>query len=244
MRMIRIFALISALLLALPAQAGATDSVVLAAGAGYKKMVNALYEAYRTKTGAQIDLIYGNMGKVTTLAKESGKVDIVLGDARFLLENAALDVTEKTELGRGRLVLAFARGSKFSKVADLDNPEAGRIALPDTAKAIYGRAARQYLAKTGRLPAIQPRLVEVSTVPQVFSYLATGEVDMGFLNLTHTLNVADKLGGYEVLDDTDYAPISIIAGILASSPNRDGAKAFLAFLKTGEAQAIVRTNGL
>lgn len=90
MRMIRVFALISALLLALPAQAGATDSVVLAAGAGYKKMVNALYEAYRTKTGAQIDLTYGNMGKVTTLAKESGKVDIVLGDARLLLENAAL----------------------------------------------------------------------------------------------------------------------------------------------------------
>lgn len=244
MRMIRIFALISALLFALPAQAGATDSVVLAAGAGYKKMVNALYEAYRTKTGAQIDLIYGNMGKVTTLAKESGKVDIVLGDARFLLENAALDVTEKTELGRGRLVLAFAKGSKFSKVADLDDPEAKRIALPDTAKAIYGRATRQYLTKTGRLPGIQPRLVEVGTVPQVFSYLATGEVDMGFLNLTHTLNVADKLGGYEVLDDKDYAPISIIAGILANSPNKDGAAAFLDFLKTDEAQAIVRANGL
>ncbi|WP_316900019.1 molybdate ABC transporter substrate-binding protein [Pseudodesulfovibrio indicus] len=244
MRMIRIFALISALLFALPAQAGATDSVVLAAGAGYKKMVNALYETYQKKTGAQIDLIYGNMGRVTTLAKESGKVDIVLGDAQFLLKKAALPVTEKTELGRGRLVLAFAKGSKFSKVADLDNPEAGRIAMPDTSKAIYGRAARQFLEQTGRLPAIQSRLVEVATVPQVFSYLATGEVDMGFLNLTHVLNVADKLGGYEVLDEKDYAPISIIAGILTTSPNKAGAEAFLAFLKTDEAQAIVRANGL
>jgi molybdate transport system substrate-binding protein len=232
------------LILAVPASAWADTDIVLAAGAGYKKMVNALNAAYRKKTGNTLDLIYGNMGRVTTLAKESGKVDIVLGDQQYLLHRASLAVTDKTELGRGKLVLAFAKGSQFSKVADLDNPEAGRIAMPDASKAIYGKAAREYLTKTGRLPGIKPRLVEVATVPQVFSYLATGEVDMGFLNLTHALNVKDKLGGYEILDEKDYSPISIIAAILTSSENKERARAFIEFVKTDEAQAIVRENGL
>lgn len=244
MRFMRICTLMLSLILALPASAWADGDVVLAAGAGYKKMVNALNAAYQKKTGQTLDLIYGNMGRVTTLAKESGKVDIVLGDQQFLLKRAALAVTEKTELGRGKLVLAFAKGSKFSKVADLDNPEAGRIAMPDSSKAIYGKAAREYLTTTGRLPDIKPRLVEVATVPQVFSYLATGEVDMGFINLTHALNVKDKLGGYEVLDDKDYSPISIIAAVLESSANKDKAQSFIDFVKTDEAQAIVRANGL
>ena len=244
MRIFRCFTLILALALVLPAGASASDNVVLAAGAGYKKMVNALAEAYTNKTGKHLDLIYGNMGKVTTLAKESGKVDVVLGDSQYLLKKAALPVSAQTELGRGKLVLAFAKGSTFSTAADLDNPAAKRIALPDTSKAIYGKAAREYLKSTNRLPDIQPRLVEVATVPQVFSYLATNEVDMGFLNLTHALNVSDKLGGFVVLDVKDYAPISIIAAVLANAPDKEEAQAFLDFVQTAEAQAIVRANGL
>lgn len=240
----RICAVMLTLLLALPTSAFSGDKLVLAAGAGYKKMVNALNAAYEKKTGRSMDLIYGNMGRVTTLAKESGKVDIVLGDRQFLIVRAALPVTDETELGRGKLVLAFAKGSEFSKESDLDNPKAGRIALPDTSKAIYGKAAREYLLTTGRLPDIKPRLVEVATVPQVFSYLATNEVDMGFINLTHALNVKDKLGGYMVIDEKNYSPISIIAAVLESSANKEQARAFLDFVKTAEAQAIVRANGL
>ena len=230
--------------LALPTGACASDNLVLAAGAGYKKMVNALAEVYERKTGTRLDLIYGNMGRVTTLARESGAVDIVLGDSDFLLGKAALPVVAKAELGRGKLVLAFARDSRFSRETDLDNPDAGRIALPDTRQAIYGKAAREYLKTTGRLPAIQPRLVEVATVPQVFSYLTTNEVDMGFINLTHALNVAAELGGYIVLDEKDYEPISIVAAVLQTSVRTAEGLAFLEFIRSDEAQAIVRANGL
>lgn len=222
------------------AQAG---DVVLAAGAGYKKMVNALNAAYKERTGNFLDLIYGNMGRVTTLARESGKVGLVLGDETFL-DKADLPFAKRVVLGRGKLVLAFAKSSKFSRLEDLDNPEAGRIALPDTKKAIYGMAAREYLQSSGRLPAIKPRLVEVATVPQVFSYLNTSEVDMGFMNLTHALNVQKQIGGYVVIDEKGYSPIRIIVGVLASCPDKQQADAFLAFLETPEAKEIINKHGL
>ncbi len=225
------------------APAAHANDLVLAAGAGYKKMVNALNTAYKEQTGSGLSLIYGNMARVTTLARQSGEVGLVLGDGAFLTK-AGLPMVTRLELGRGKLVLAFARGSRFSKVKDLDDPQAGRIALPDTSKAIYGKAAREYLRSSGRLPAIQPRLVEVATVPQVFAYLNTNEVDMGFMNLTHALNVRDKIGGYALIDEDGYAPISIIAGVLDTCPDKDKADAFLAFLKTDKARKIVRAHGL
>ncbi|WP_419786661.1 molybdate ABC transporter substrate-binding protein [Pseudodesulfovibrio sp.] len=236
--------LLALIIVACLATAASAEGLVLAAGGGYKKMVNALNALYLKETGQSLDLIYGNMGKVTTLAKESGKVGMVLGDRSYLVGKAKLSLSEEMELGHGKLVLAFGKGSKYSKISDLDDPEAGRIAMPDSGKAIYGRAAREFLKKTGRLPAIKPRLVEVATVPQVFAYLSTNEVDMGFLNLTHALNVRDHLGGYVIIDESEYSPIRIIVGVMDSCPDKVAAKAFLSFLETPNAQSIIRANGL
>ncbi|MEZ0575661.1 molybdate ABC transporter substrate-binding protein [Halodesulfovibrio aestuarii] len=242
MNLLRI-AILGVFLLVSSVTTGWADTVVLASGAGYKKMVTALTSAYTQKTGHTVDLIFGNMARVTTLAKQKDKVGLVLGDSSFL-ERAHLPMQSAQELGRGKLVLAFSKSVKASTVADLDNPHVSRIALPDAKKAIYGKAAREFLQSSGRLPSIQPKLLEVSTVPQVFSYIATNEVDMGFLNLTHALNVADKLGGYVLVDDSLYSPISIVVGVLANASQKKEQQDFLQFLNTPEAQAIVRKHGL
>lgn len=236
-------AVLSVFLLVATVTTGLADTVVLASGAGYKKMVNALADAYGQQTGQSVDLIFGNMARVTTLAKQKDKVGLVLGDVCFL-KKAKLPILAMQELGRGKLVLAFSKSSGASTVGDLDSPQIRRIALPDGKKAIYGKAAREFLQSSGRIPAIQPKLLEVSTVPQVFSYLATNEVDMGFLNLTHALNVADKLGGYELVDEALYSPISIVVGVLANASQEKEQKDFLRFLNTLEAQAIVHEHGL
>lgn len=242
MNIVRIF-LMSVFLFVSTVTAGWADNVVIASGAGYKKMVNALSAAYTEQTGSSVDLIFGNMARVTMLAKQGDKVGLVLGDARFL-KKAQLPMTAMQELGRGKLVLAFSKLSNAKTVADLDNSKTKRIALPDGKKAIYGKAAREFLSSSGRLPNIQPKLVEVSTVPQVFSYIATNEVDMGFINLTHALNVAEKLGGYVVLDEALYSPISIVVGVLNNSARKSEQQAFLNFLNTPQAQAIIHNHGL
>lgn len=243
------FTMVVALLLVavvggVPATAYPAEEVVLASGAGYRKMVDTLNAAYEAGSGNKLRLVYGNMARVSALARQSGQVDLVLGDEFFLVHTADLRFRKTRELGRGRLVLAFARSSEFSRVADLDNDLVGRIALPDTRRAIYGKAAREFLQSTGRLPAIEPRLMEVATVPQVFAYLATNEVDMGFINLTLALAVKDKLGGYVVIDETDHAPIRIVVGALATSEHKKDVANFFDFLETPTARMIIREHGL
>jgi molybdate transport system substrate-binding protein len=226
------------------APAGAQDEpLVLASGGGYKKMVNALVTAYTAKTGRTVDRMYGNMSRVTALGRTSGRVDVVLG-AQAFLTGAGLKMTQVYLLGRGRLVIAWAGSNVFHSPQDLCHPSVTRIAVPDMHQAIYGKAAREYLYSTGVYDQIKDKLVEVATVPQVFSYLATNEVDFGFLNLTHALNVADKLGGYVPLDETMYKPIKIVLVQLYNAPHKAAAADFYTFLASDEAQKIIAANGL
>lgn len=231
------------LLLAAPPAFADDGALVLASGAGYKKMVNALVEEYSSQTGRHVDLVYGNMAQVTSQARTSGKVDLVLG-AEFFLGDGSIDAAATHKLGRGRLVLAWPKGKGNPSSESLTSAQTMRIALPNTKHAIYGKAALEYLQRTGIYEQIRQKLVEVATVPQVYAYLAADEVDLGFLNLTHALNVRDTLGGFVELDGQFYDPIRIVVCELRSPPHPDAANDFLRFLKSGKAVEIVRANGL
>lgn len=219
----------------------AADSLLIASGAGYKTVMEPLAQAYADRTGNVVERIYGNMGQIIGQAGTSGKVDLLVGEEGFL-RASKLALAESTPLGRGRLVLAWPKGKPEPK--DLRDASIGRIAQPDPGRAIYGKAAHEYLENTGLLAALGDRLVIVGTVPQVFTYVVTGEVDAGFMNLTQALAGKDRLGGYTEVDSGKYRDIAISCIRLAGSPNPDAARSFAEFLKTDAARAIIGAHGL
>ena len=225
--------------LALPALA--ENTLLIASGAGYKTVVEALAVAYAKESGATVERIYGNMGQIVGQAQNSGKVDLVVGEDSFL-RASTLSLADATALGKGRLVMAWPMGK--SQPADLTSAKIGRIAIPDATLAIYGKAAMEYLSNSGQYEALKDKLVVVGTVPQVFTYLSTGEVDAGFLNLTQAMAVAKQLGGYIEMDEKFYKPIAIACIRLQTSPNSAAAKDFARFLQTEEARAILKAHGL
>jgi molybdate transport system substrate-binding protein len=225
-------------LLTLPALAG---PLLVASGAGYKAVVEALAEAYAKESGTTVERIYGNMGQIIGQAKASGKVDLLVGEEGFL-RGSDLPLAESTPLGKGRLVLAWPKGK--AEPPDLKAPGVARIAMPDPARAIYGKAAFEYLDNSGLHDPLKDKLVVVGTVPQVFAYLATGEVDAGFMNLTQAVAAADKIGGFREMDEKLYKPIAIACIRLATSPSADAARKFAEFLGTDAARAIISTHGL
>jgi len=239
----RLLAALLALTLFLPTAAVAAGSLTVASGAGYKRMVNALAAAYEARGGATVDRVYGNMAQTLTQAKAGGVVDMVIG-ARYFLDKSGIAFASMRSLGRGRLVVACAKGVTFASADDLLGPEVTRIGIPDTKRAIYGRAALEYLQHTGLYDKIKNKLFMVATIPQVSSYVITGEVDMGFVNSTHVLAVEDKIGGWGLAEEDKYEPIDIVIGVTPDAPHPDMLQPFLDFLATDAARAIIRANGL
>jgi molybdate transport system substrate-binding protein len=63
-------------------------------------------------------------------------------------------------------------------------------------------------------------LLEVEGVPQVGSYITSGEVDAGFVNKTEALAIAGRAGSVLELPQSCYDPIEISLGTVRdrSSP--------------------------
>ncbi|MHC1789432.1 molybdate ABC transporter substrate-binding protein [Solidesulfovibrio sp.] len=229
-----------ALLLAGPALA---ESLTVAAGAGYKKPVTELAKAFETASGITTERMFGNMGQVTTQAKGSGAIDVLIGEKGFL-EAAGFSLDGAVVLGRGVLVVAWPKGRTLAAPADIAAPGVTRLAMPDPARAIYGKAAARYLERTGLEKAVAGKLLVVATVPQVTTYLQSGEVDAGFVNRTDVMDAGESIGGYIEIDQSLYDPIEIVAVAVAGAKNAAAAKAFATFLAGPEARDIARRHGL
>ena len=221
----------------------AQAKIIIAAGAGYRSLVDDLATSYTAATGNQVERIYGNMARVTAQARNSGAVDMVLGDKSFL-DKSKLNCSAVQKIGKGRLVIAFPKGKKFSDVDDLLSADVTRIALPDTKRAIYGKAAMQYLHSKKIFKKVEPKLLMVATVPQSASYIVAGEVDYAFINQTHARKIAKSIGGYVAVDESAYTPILIIIEQMKQSANPAECSAFMKFLNSDTAIKIVADHGM
>ncbi|MDC7125327.1 MAG: molybdate ABC transporter substrate-binding protein [Spirochaetales bacterium] len=220
------------------------ESLILAAGAGYKKPVMEICKEFTADTGIKVENIFGNMQTVSTQVKQSGKVGVLIGDISFL-KNPRLGVeySEYKNLGTGKLVLAYPRGIKISSTEELLDSKISRISMPDIKKAIYGKAAKEYIENTNLWNSVQDKIIPAATVPQVSSYLVAGEVDAGFINLTDAIGIKDKIGGY-FLVDKKYSSIEIVAGTISGFENELPVKEFIKFLSTDKAKKILDKYGL
>ncbi len=233
--------LILILVLCLPVSAQA--KIVIASGAGYRALVDELSDTYTKETGNKVERIYGNMSRVTAQARISGAVDMVLGDIDFL-EKAKLSAKTKQTIGTGKLVVAYPKGTSYHNESDLLSTSVTRIALPDTQKAIYGKAAMQYLRGKGIYNKVESKLLIVGTVPQAASYVIAGEVDYALINLTHARKISKSIGGYALINQKDYTPIRIVIWQMEGAANGKECVGFMTFLKSVKAHKIIANHGM
>jgi len=220
------------------------ESLLIAAGAGYKRPVAELAEAYEKKTGNKVEQIYGHMAGVVTQARQSGKVALIFGDLSYLEKVEGLSFSAFLPVGNGKLVVGWPTGKTLKSALDLADPRFARIAIPDPKAAIYGIAAMEFVRSANIEAAVKDRLQIVSTVPQVSAYLITGEIDAGLFNLTEALAIKDKIGGYVDVDQKYYSPIRIVAGVVKGFEDQGAVKALNDFLKTNEARSVLAKYGL
>ncbi|MBO8093284.1 MAG: molybdate ABC transporter substrate-binding protein [Prosthecochloris sp.] len=225
-------------------QASAQASeITIASGAGYKRPLQEINTLYMQQTGNSVSAVYGNMFQIISQADMSGRIAIMIGDQNFF-DRSQLDFSRFQTVGQGRLVLAWRSGLEITGIEDITSERIERIGLPAPAKAIYGKAAMEYLENSGLMNRISGKLLKLSTVPQVSSYLISKEIDAGFINLTDAKGITEKIGGYLPAETTLYQEITISAGVLEGFENSDEVSSYLDFLESREARNILSTYGL
>ena len=234
-------------LVALPAATAATaaqaaDTVLIGAIGGYRKPVLEVIEAFRKETGLGAEAAFGHIKQIETQARQNQEVAFLIGDRKLLEPTGLFSGFER--LGMGRLVLVAGKGRQLASLDDLKKPAFGRIALPHRTRTVFGNAAGACLAHMGLADELAAKLLEVDSVPQVGSYVVSGEVDAGFVNKTEALAIADRAGPALELPHACNEPIEISLGTVKDRTLTAAQRRFQAFLQGDVARGIMNANGL
>lgn len=223
----------------------AADAQV-AVAANFTEPAKAIAAAFKAKTGHTATLSFGSSGQFYTQMAHGAPYEVFLSaDAerpqKAEQEGLAVPRTRFT-YAVGRLVL-YSRtpGLVDGKGAVLTSDRFAKLAIADPAAAPYGEAAVETMRKLKVYDALAPKIVRGASITQAYQYVATGNAELGFVALSQ---VIDERGGSRWLVPTaDHAPIQQQAVLLRTGEKNPAARAFLTFLKSPAAIAIIKRYG-
>ncbi len=225
-----------------PAVAASTR---VAVAANFTEAAQEIAAAFTAATGDIAELSFGSTGTLYTQISQGAPSQVFLAadaerPAKAIAEGLAVDGSRFT-YATGRLVLYSSEPSRVTGETTLTEGAFDRLAIANPATAPYGAAAVAVLDALGVYEAVRPKLVQGTSIAQAYQFVATGNAELGLVALAQ---IAGKPGGsrWQVPAEL-HAPIDQDAVLLEAGRDSAAAGAFLDFLKSPEAAAIIRRYG-
>ncbi|WP_299539636.1 molybdate ABC transporter substrate-binding protein [Phenylobacterium sp.] len=232
--------------LALGSGAARAAETQVAVAANFTEPAKAIAAAFRAATGHTAVLSFGSSGQFYAQMAHGAPYEAFLSadaDRPKQAERDGLGVAgTRFTYAVGRLVLySKTPGLVDGGGAVLSSGRFNKLSIADPAAAPYGLAAVQTMQKLGVYNAIKPKIVTGSSITQAYQFVDTGAAELGFVAYSQVINVAG--GSSWLVPAADHAPIDQQAILLHTGENNPAAKAFLTFLKSPAAVAIIRKYG-
>lgn len=242
------FGLLGALL-ATMAQVANAGEVSAAVAANFTAPVQQIAELFQKETGHTVKFSFGSSGKFYSQIQNGAPFDVFLAaDEKNpkLLEQEGLAVKDSRFVyALGKLVLWSAKpGFVDSKGAVLGKEGFNKVAYADPKLAPYGLAAQETLQKMNLWDKVQSKLVTGESITQTYQFAATGNAELAFIALSQiTKDGKQSEGSFWLVPADMYNPIKQAAVQLTAAKDKAAAEAFLKYLKSEKAVAIIRSFG-
>ncbi|MDE2593709.1 MAG: molybdate ABC transporter substrate-binding protein [Burkholderiales bacterium] len=230
------------------ATARAAD-VQVAVAANFAGPFQKIASDFAAATGHKAIAISGSTGKFFTQIKEGAPFEVLLAaddEAPRKLEEEGLSVKgQRFTYAKGKLVLWSAMpGYVDNHGAVLKAGSFTRLAMANPRLAPYGAAALTSLKALGLFDALQPKIVQGDNIAQTQQFVATGNAELGFVALSQ-VQVPGKtaIGSWWVIPSSLYSPLLQDAVLLKKGQANPAAAALLSYLKSEQAQAVIRAYG-
>jgi molybdate transport system substrate-binding protein len=234
---------LAAALMAAPALAADTQ---VAVAANFAEPAKEIATAFKAATGNTAILSVGSSGQFYAQMARGAPYEVFLSadaDRPKKAEQDGLGVTGT------RFTYAIGRLMLYSKTPGLVDPGGAvlrsgnyqKLAMADPLQAPYGVAATQTLRKLGLYDRVKPKLVLGSSLTQTYQFVSTGAAELGFVAYSQVIK--EPGGSRWLVPATFHAPIEQQAILLYTGQNNPAAKAFLTFLKSPAALAIIKSYG-
>ena len=243
----RIFHSLMAVLIALavqnmPAFAGSTH---VAVAANFSDAAKEIASAFKTRTGHDAVLSFGSSGQLLAQIQQGAPYKIFLSadDERpraLISEGLAVEGTRFT-YAVGKLVLWSKDASLIKGEDSLKAASFSKMAIANPAAAPYGAAALEVLKSLKLDEVWKSRIVMGNSIAQTFQFIETGNAEAGFVALSQL--AGHTAGSRWLVPQSLYSEIRQDAVLLKSGLQDEVSRAFLDFLKTPDARAIIEKFG-
>lgn len=223
----------------------------VAAAADLQPVLPVLAERYEKATGVKIVANYGSSATLATQILNGAPTDLFLG-ADFVFPEKIVaaglaDGTAPTQYAKGTLVLWARKDSPLQPISldTLMDKRMTSVAIANDLHAPYGQAAVAALKRMHMYDQVKPHLVIAENIAQAAQFVQSGNAQLGIISLTAASSQRFQAEGTFVrVPTSSYAPIIQCAVVMARSPMRTEAHAFLDWLLKPEIQAVMATMGL
>ena len=162
--------------------------VRVALAANFATPMKLLVSRFEKETGHKALLSVGATAKLYAQIKSGAPFDVFLAadtdtPTRLEQDSAAVPGSRFT-YATGRLMLWSAQADTVDAQGDvLRNGNFKHLALAAPKLAPYGAAAMQTLTRLGLMDRLRPKLVLGESIGQTYSFVATGNAELGFVAL-------------------------------------------------------------
>jgi len=226
-------------------------TVTVAAAADLAYVMSEIAANFEKATGCKIRVSTGSSGNFLSQIENGAPFDVFFSaDIEYprKLETEGLAVPGSAYLyAIGKIVLWVRNDSRLdvSKgVAVLRDPSIQKVAIANPRHAPYGRAAVEALRNADVYDAVKERFVLGENISQAAQFVESGNADTGILALSLVLSPGLKeKGRFWRVPENLYAPIQQGVVLVRASQNIQGARAFLDYIKSPAAAALLERNG-
>nr|WP_230989541.1 molybdate ABC transporter substrate-binding protein [Devosia faecipullorum] len=218
------------------------ESVNVAVAANFTAVAEELAGLFEAETGHEVELSFGATGGLYTQITQAAPFSV------FLAADTArpqLAISEGHGVDGTFFVYAEGRLALYGPGRDLSDGEAAlkaafsQIAIADPQAAPYGKAAVETLTGLGLYAAIEPKVVWGENISQTLQFVETGNAELGFVAASQVLGKTDQW----LVPGELHTPIAQGAVLLKHGETNPAALAFLDFLKSDTAVAVIEAAG-
>lgn len=220
--------------------------VFISAAASLKEAMNELSEGYAKKHPA-VKFIknYGGSGQLAKQVEQGAPVDIFISAnpewMEYLKARRVVDEKSIDTFAYNVLVFAGRGAQKLGSIRDV--AALAKIAIGSPRSVPAGEYAMEAFRRGGIDKLLEKKLVMAKDVRECLMYAERGEVDGAFVYKTDAVQVAKHATILFTVPQDLYPRVSYPLALTASGAKKPEAAAFLAFLKTPAAKAVLTKYG-
>ena len=225
------------------------DEIQLAVAANFTGPMKLIAAEFEKDSGHKVLMTSGATGKFYAQITSGAPFEVFLSaddetPAKLEKEGAAVQGSRFT-YAIGKLVLWSAQPDRVDSRGDvLRKGNFDKLAIAAPKLAPYGAAAVETMRRLGVLAAIEPKLVTGESLGQTFSFVSSGNAELGFVALSQVYEAGRiKSGSAWIVPENLYSPIRQDAVLLAKGKDSQAARQLLTFLKNEKSKAVIRAFG-